>query len=158
MQGIIEDVVVSQLDKFTDYRGDIYTIWDSSQDTYNLDKISKSRKNVIRGIHGDTKSTKLMTCTYGEVYLLVLDVREHSNTYGNWMSFILDDINNKQVKIPPGVGNGYCVLSHKAVVHYKWSFDGDYVDANEQFTVKWNDQKYYMNWPISNPILSERDK
>ena len=66
--------------------------------------------------------------------------------------------NNKQVKIPPGVGNGYCVLSHKAVVHYKWSFDGDYVDANEQFTVKWNDQKYYMNWPISNPILSERDK
>ena len=155
----IEDVTLSQIDKFTDYRGDIYTIWNRDVHIdYNLDKISKSRKNVIRGIHGDNKSTKLLTCIYGEVYLVVLDIRKESTTYGQWESFILDDMTNKQVKIPPGVGNGYCVLSHKAVVHYKWSFDGEYIDADEQFTIKWDDPIYNINWPIKNPILSKRDK
>jgi len=158
LQGEIEGVEVNSIDKFTDFRGDIYTIWNRDVDIeYNLDKISKSRKNVIRGIHGDYKSTKLLTCTYGEVYLVALDIREESKSHGNWMCFMLDDINNKQVKIPPGVGNGYCVLSHKAVVHYKWSFDGEYIDADEQFTIKWNDPLFRVHWPIDNPILSKRD-
>ena len=155
----IEDVTLSQIDKFTDYRGDIYTIWNRDVHIdYNLDKISKSRKNVIRGIHGDNKSTKLLTCIYGEVYLVVLDIRKESTTYGQWESFILDDMTNKQVKIPPGVGNGYCVLSHKAVVHYKWSFDGEYIDADEQFTIKWDDPEWMFEWPHKNPILYGRDK
>ena len=63
-----------------------------------------------------------------------------------------------QVLIPPGVGNGFCVLSHKSVFHYKWSYKGEYPDVNEQFTIKWDDPKVDINWPITDPILSKRDK
>ena len=50
------------------------------------------------------------------------------------------------------------LLGGYMVVHYKWSFDGEYIDADEQFTIKWDDPIYNINWPIKNPILSKRDK
>ena len=127
-------------------------------DEYNHDKVSTSRKHVIRGIHGDLKSTKLVTCLYGELYFVVVDNREDSPTYMQWDSIILDDRTRYQVLIPPGVGNGFCVLSHKSVFHYKWSYKGEYPDVDDQFTIQWNDPKININWPIDQPILSNRDK
>jgi dTDP-4-dehydrorhamnose 3,5-epimerase len=158
---IIGDVSVYEPDVYTDCRGDLWTLW--KKDTgleipFNHDKVSTSRKNVLRGIHGDFKSHKLVTCLYGELYFVVVDNRQDSPTFGKWDWTILDDRKRKQVLLPPGVGNGFLVLSEHSVFHYKWAYDGEYPDVDEQFTIKWNDPSINIDWPISNPILQPRDK
>ena len=156
----INGVVIREQDVFTDYRGDLYTIWKDGDFNlnFNHDKVSTSRKHVLRGIHGDTKSWKLVTCLYGEIYFVVVDNRESSDTFMRWEHMGLSDRNNKQVLLPPGVGNGFLVLSDHSVFHYKWSYVGDYADVDQQFTIKWNDPIIGVEWPINNPILSVRDK
>ena len=153
----IRDIQIKTPDVHTDYRGDLWTLW-KNDSQYNHDKVSTSRKNVIRGIHDDFKSTKLVTCLYGELYFVVVDNRKNSSTYMQWDHIILDDRSRKQVLLPPGIGNGFCVLSHKSVFHYKWSYPGNYPDVKDQFTIKWNDPILNINWSINSPILSNRDK
>lgn len=157
---MINDVIVREQDAFTDYRGDLFTTWKEGDFDlkFNHDKVSTSRKHVLRGIHGDNKSWKLVTCLYGEIYFVLVDNRESSDTFIQWDSMILSDRNRKQVLIPPGVGNGFLVLSDHSVFHYKWSYPGKYADVDEQFTIKWNDPIIGIDWPINNPILSRRDK
>ena len=157
---MINGVVVREQDAFTDYRGDLYTVWkdDDFDLNFNHDKVSTSRKHVLRGIHGDNKSWKLVTCLYGEIYFVIVDNRESSDTFLQWESMMLTDRNRKQVLIPPGVGNGFLVMSHRSVFHYKWSYEGEYPDVDQQFTIKWNDPIVGVDWPIENPILSRRDK
>jgi len=157
---MINDVIIREQDAFTDYRGDLYTIWNNNNFNlnFNHDKVSTSRKHVLRGIHGDNKSWKLVTCLYGEIYFVILDNRETSDTFLQWESMMLTDRNKKQVLIPPGVGNGFLVMSHRSVFHYKWSYEGKYPDVDQQFTIKWNDPIVGVDWPIDNPILSKRDK
>lgn len=158
----IKDVKIFEPNIYTDYRGDLWTLWNKQESNFSLDfnhdKVSTSRKNVLRGIHGDFKSHKLVTCLFGEIYFVVVDNRKDSETYKKWDWIILDDKKRKQVLLPPGVGNGFLVLSEKSVFHYKWSYDGEYPDVKDQFTIKWNDPKYNINWPIQNPILQMRDK
>jgi len=156
----IKDVQIIDGDMFTDYRGDVCTLWKSNNMdiSWNHDKICTSRKHVIRGIHGDFKSTKLVCCLYGELYFVVVDYRKDSPTYMQWDHMILDDRQRKNVLLPPGVGNGFCVMSNDSVFHYKWSYKGEYPDVKDQFTIKWNDPKLNINWPIDWPILSGRDK
>ena len=156
----IDGVTVFQPDVFTDYRGDLWTLWKEGkhQISFNHDKVSTSRQNVIRGIHGDSKSWKLVTCLHGELYFVVADPRKGSPTEGCWDWLILDSKSRKQVLLPPGVGNGFAVLSESSVFHYKWSYPGGYPDVDEQFTIKWNDPSWSINWPIDNPILQQRDK
>tara|TARA_R100000908_G_C3752954_1_gene147407 strand:- start:728 stop:1201 length:474 start_codon:yes stop_codon:yes gene_type:complete len=157
---MINGVVVREQDAFTDYRGDLYTVWkdDDFDLNFNHDKVSTSRKHVLRGIHGDNKSWKLVTCLYGEIYFVIVDNRESSDTFLQWEFMMLTDRNRKQVLIPPGVGNGFLVMSHRSVFHYKWSYEGEYPDVDQQFTIKWNDPIVGVDWPIDNPILSKRDK
>jgi len=157
---MIEDIEILEPNAYTDYRGDLWTLWKDDQFglNFNHDKVSTSRKHVLRGIHGDSKSWKLVTCLYGELYFVMVDNREHSNTYKKWDWTILNSSNKKQVLLPPGVGNGFLVLSEESVFHYKWSYDGEYPDVDQQFTIKWNDPSLNIDWPISNPILQARDK
>ena len=140
---------------FTDHRGDLWTIWrEGDHDLkFNHDKVSVSKKNVIRGIHGDDKSWKLVTCLYGEIYFVV--VNPDNDT---WDYIILTGDNKKIVLVPPTYGNGHCVLSEHAVFMYKWSYEGDYPDVGDQFTIRWNDPKLGVDWPIDDPILSNRDR
>ena len=156
---MINDVVIRSQDAFIDHRGDLYTIWKEGDFNlkFNHDKISISKKNVLRGIHGDNKSWKLVTCIYGEIYFVIVDNRKSSNTYMKWEPMILSDKNRKQVLLPPGVGNGFLVLSKHSVFHYKWSYFGDYPDVDQQFTIQWNNPKFKIKWPIKEPILSKRD-
>mgnify|MGYP005991314359 FL=1 len=157
---MINGVVDREQDAFTDYRGDLYTIWkdDDFDLNFNHDKVSTSRKHVLRGIHGDNKSWMLVTCLYGEIYFVIVDNRESSDTFLQWESMMLTDRNRRQVLIPPGVGNGFLVMSHRSVFYYKWSYEGEYADVDQQFTIKWNDPIVGVDWPIDNPILSRRDK
>ena len=125
---------------------------------YNHDKVSTSRKNVLRGIHGDYKSHKLITCLYGEIYFVTVDYRPESPTFLQWDWEILSDRNRKQVLLSPGIGNGFVVLSETSVFHYKWFYEGNYPDVKDQFTVKWDDPRFEIVWPINNPILQLRDR
>ena len=159
-----KEVKIYRPDIFRDYRGDYWTLWKEGENEFgvdlkfNHDKVSTSRKNVIRGIHGDSKSYKLLTCLYGEAYFAIVDNRKDSSTYLQWDWVILDDKNRDRILLPPGFGNSYLILSDCAVIHYKWSYEGDYPDVDEQFSLKWNDERIGINWPINDPIVSERDK
>ena len=91
------------------------------------------------------------------MYFVVADNRRDSPTFGKWDWTILSDKNRNQVLLPPGVGNGFMVLSDESVFHYKWMYEGQYPDVEDQFTIKWDDEIYRFNWPHYNPILSIRD-
>jgi dTDP-4-dehydrorhamnose 3,5-epimerase len=155
-------VISYESDFFEDERGHLWTIWDESKFEpnikFNHDKVAKSNKNVLRGLHGDKKSWKLVTCLSGEIFFVVVDYREDSETFLHHKTFILSDKNKKIVLAPPMFLNGHLVLSEDAVFYYKWAYEGDYPDVESQFSLKWNDPKLDIKWPIDNPILSERDK
>ena len=124
---------------------------------FKHDKFSTSKYNVLRGIHGDTKSWKLVTCVHGEIQQVIVDMRKESTTYKHWQSFTIGQDNQKLILIPPNMGNAYYVKSSEAVYHYKLAYDGDYIDADEQFSVSWNDDSIGVKWLSDNPILSNRD-
>jgi dTDP-4-dehydrorhamnose 3,5-epimerase len=128
---------------------------DGITESFVVDSISTSRKHVLRGIHGDQKTTKLVSCLYGCIYIVVLDVRPDSDTYNQWQAFTLSDKNKHQLLIPPGCGNAHLVLSDECVFSYKLD---QYYDRESQFTIRWNDPSWDIYWPIKNPILSERDR
>ena len=149
----------------TDNRGYIWTSFDKnlkkilpSDVSFEHDKFSLSKHNVLRGIHGDNKSWKLVSCVFGEIMQVVVDLRKNSKTYLKWQSFDLEGSINKIILIPPNMGNAFYVKSSEALYHYKLSYEGDYLDADKQFSLQWNDEKININWPTINPILSERDE
>ena len=157
---IFPEVIVQQPDCFEDFRGELYTLY--KENDYNLnfnhDKVSISRKNTLRGLHGDNKSWKLVTCLAGEIYLVIVDNRPDSPNYLKWDWEILTSKNRIQVLIPPMFANGHFILSKEATFFYKWSYPGKYPDVKDQFTLKWNDPKLNITWPNFNPILSSRDR
>ena len=158
---IFPEIKMFKPDSFEDYRGELFTVYKSGDFdnlNFNHDKVSISRKNVLRGLHGDTKAYKLVTCLSGEILLAIVDNRKDSDNYLRWETIILSEKNRIQVLIPPMFANGHLVLSEKATFFYKWAYDGSYPDVDEQFTIKWNDPKVGIYWPIDNPILAHRDK
>jgi dTDP-4-dehydrorhamnose 3,5-epimerase len=125
---------------------------------FKHDKFSESKQNVLRGIHGDNKSWKLVTAVYGEIHQVVVDCRKDSSTYFQWEKFIINKDNQQLILIPPNMGNSYYVKSRVAIYHYKVAYTGDYIDAKGQFTIPWNDSRIKIDWEISNPLLSVRDR
>lgn len=119
------------------------------------DNISISRRNVLRGLHGDRKTWKLVQCVYGAVYYVVADLRPDSATYLQWESFAINDRNRIQILVPAGCANGYLCLSEECVFTYKQSHY--YSGAENQFTVRWDDPALNIYWPIQSPSLSQRD-
>lgn len=119
------------------------------------DDISVSRKHVLRGIHGDSETWKLVSCHYGSFYLVVINYDKDSLDFGKWDGFTLSDKNRNQVLIPPKHGNGHVVLTELAIFHYK---QNTYYNQKGQFTIKWNDPRFNIWWPIKNPIMSKRDE
>lgn len=122
------------------------------------DDFSFSKKWVLRGLHGDDKTWKLVSCPFGKLCLVVLNYDEQSEEFGKWESFILTPENRLQILIPPLFANGHLILSDWAMFHYKQSA---YYDGPEnQFVVHWDDPRFKIQWPFPDgfkPILSERD-
>ena len=159
---IFPEVKIYQPSVHTDFRGDLLTLWNKDNFEPKLDfkhdKISTSRKHVLRGMHGDPKSRKRTSCLHGEMYFVVVDNRPESKNYLKWDWIILDDKTRKQVLTPPNFGIGFLVLSDQAMLHYKWAYEGEYADIDVQFTLKWDDPAIGIYWPINNPLLQKRDK
>lgn len=162
---VLQGVYIITPSKFRDLRGEIWTIF--TEDNigkliphnikFKHDKIITSCYNVLRGIHGDVKTYKLVTCVFGEVHQVVVDCRKDSKTYLKWEKFVINRDNQQIILIPPKMGNSYYVSSENAVYYYKLAYDGEYLDADEQFTYSWNDENIGIDWPTKKPILSERD-
>jgi dTDP-4-dehydrorhamnose 3,5-epimerase len=151
---------------YREFRGEIFTTFHSEyHPVSNLlpkninihNRFSKSYKSVLRGLHYDFKTWKLVQAVVGEIYLVVLDLRENSNTYGKWESYIISEKTRDQILIPPGFANGHYALTD-CMFHYTLFYQGEYVDEKNQGVIKWNDSKYNIEWPTSNPILQRRDK
>ena len=119
------------------------------------DDISVSSKHVLKGIHGDAETWKLVSCLEGKFYLVVLNNDPESSQYLQWQSFVLSEYNRQQILIPPLFGNGHVVLSERAMFHYK---QNTYYNPSGQFTYVWDDPKLGIWWPIKEPIISRRDE
>jgi dTDP-4-dehydrorhamnose 3,5-epimerase len=158
----LDGVLLIKLDGFEDHRGEYVELYNEKlyrskgiNINFVEDDISIATRGVIKGIHGDSSTWKLISCLHGRFYLVVVNCDIESNDYGKWESFVLSDTNKHQVLVPPKYGNGHLCLSEKSIFHYKQS---EYYDSSRQFTVKWNDSKFNIWWPIKNPILSKRDE
>ena len=158
----LEGVLLIKPDVFEDFRGEYVETY--NEEAYNRhgitarfvqDDISVSSRHVLRGIHGDRKTWKLISCLHGKFYLVVVNGDEESPVFGAWESFVLSDRNRLQVLVPPKYGNGHLVLSETAIFHYKQS---TYYDPGGQFTYRWDDSRLKLRWPVKNPILSRRDE
>lgn len=157
----LDGVFIIKPSVFEDFRGEHIEIYNEKiyEECVNTrfiqDNISVSTKHVLRGIHGDDTTWKLISCLYGRFYLVVIDYNKYSKNFGKWQGFTISDKNRYQVLVPPKFGNGHLVLSDSAIFHYKQSM---YYDPKSQFTIKWNDPKFNIWWPIKSPIISQRDE
>ena len=158
----LPDVAIIQPDIFYDYRGEYIETWNVENYKvfgdieFKQDDISTSVKHTLRGLHGDFETWKLVSCMYGSLLQVVVDMREDSETYLQYDMFSINDKNRKQILVPPGFANGHLVMSEFGIFSYKQSTL--YQGAKAQFTVRWDDPKVNIAWPINNPILSSRDK
>ena len=118
------------------------------------DDISVSKKDVLRGIHGDKKTWKLISCVHGEVLFVAVNCDSKSPLFGKWESFGLSDSNHWSVLVPPMYGSAYLALGDNVIFHYKQS---SYYNREGQFSYRWDEPRFGIDWPIKNPILSERD-
>jgi len=157
----LEGVILIEPDVFEDHRGtyvETYNIEDYEKNNIKInflrDDISSSYKNVLRGIHYDNITWKLIQCMHGEIYFVVVNMQKDSLQYLKWEAFNLTSKNRRQVLVPPGFGNGHLVLSGQCIFHYKMS---EYYDPGNEKGVKWDDPKLNIPWPVKDPVLSEKD-
>jgi dTDP-4-dehydrorhamnose 3,5-epimerase len=165
----LKNVLLFKPDIFEDFRG-IYCETFNEREYSKLikekigedikfvqDSMSRSIKNVLRGIHGDPETWKLISCPKGKIYSVIVNCDENSREFCKWQDFTLSESNMHQVLVPPMYGTSHLVLSESANFHYKQS---TYYDPKslKQFTYRYNDPKFNIWWPIKNPILSKRDE
>ncbi|NCG54133.1 dTDP-4-dehydrorhamnose 3,5-epimerase [Serratia fonticola] len=121
------------------------------------DNHSRSSRGVLRGLHFQKVNPqgKLVRVVRGEVFDVVVDIRPDSPTYGAWEGVTLSEDNKLQFWLPPGLAHGFVVLSDTADFEYKCT---DYYNPAEEGCLLWNDPAVGIEWPITNPLLSEKDK
>ncbi len=118
---------------------------------------SRSRRDILRGLHFQTEpgQAKLVRCLRGRIWDVAVDLRRDSPTYRRWEGYELDDELHRQLLVPVGFGHGFCVLSELADVAYKLS---SYYDPATEAGIAWDDPDVGVEWPVSDPALSERDR
>lgn len=125
-------------------------------DVFVQDSVSFSSRNVIRGLHGDPKMSKLVQVLRGRVYDVVVDVRRGSPTFKQWQGFYLSEHNHMQVYVPAGCLNGFMALTDDVVFSYK---HGAHHDASREVGVRWNDPSLAVAWPlVGEPRVSAKDQ
>lgn len=149
-------------DVHTDRRGYFKETYSSQKykaigivDEWVQDSVSRSARNVIRGLHYDMRMAKLVEVLEGAVFDVIVDMRESSPTFRRWQSFELTSDNHLQLYVPRGFAHGFLARSDAVLFHYKMS--ALYDPAHER-VLKWNDPAIGITWPLDgDPILSEKD-
>ena len=168
---VLPEVKIVQPSVYHEYRGSISTTYHSEYYDrllpanernegleFKHDRYSKSKLGVLRGLHYDDKTWKLVSCIHGKIYLVVLDMREQQPNYGKWESFIISPETTTQVLIPPMFANGHFVMEDDSIFTYKMAYKGEYNDENKQKTIVFNDSRFGIDWPVQSQILSKRDR
>ena len=119
--------------------------------------MSYSKKNVIRGLHIQTKKSqgKFISILKGKVYDVALDLRKNSKTFGKFFTCTLSEKNSKSVYIPPGFAHGFCGLDKENYIIYSCT---QYRNAKSEKAIKYNDKKLKIKWPTKKPIVSKKDQ
>ena len=116
-----------------------------------------TQRGTLRGIHFQTSpgQGKLVRCVRGAIFDVAVDLRRGSPTYGRWEGHVLDDVTHRQLWVPVGFGHGFQVLSEVADVAYKLT---SLYDPATESDIAWDDPDVGIEWPLADPLLSERDK
>ena len=119
--------------------------------------VSKSKKNVLRGLHMQKKfqQGKYISCLKGKILDVVVDCRKKSKTFGKHFKIIISEKNSKSIYVPPGFIHGFLGLEKENIVVYSCT---EYRNKESELGVKWNDKDLKINWSIKKPILSIKDK
>ena len=142
---------------FFDDRGYFFESWNQSefnqiiskQVNFVQDNHSQSKFGVLRGLHYQLKpkaQAKLVRCTKGEIFDVLVDLRKGSDTYGEWSSIVLNEKNKLQFWIPEGFAHGFISLEDFTEVQYKTN---EYWDRESERSLSWNDKDININWPLS---------
>jgi dTDP-4-dehydrorhamnose 3,5-epimerase len=128
-----------------------------NEKNFPFDVMSFSKRNVLRGLHIQTKKTqaKIITVTHGKILDVAVDLRKNSKSFGKYVSLIISDKDDFSFYIPEGFAHGFLCLSKVCTVNYKCS---QYRNPESEKTLKWNDQDINIKWKIKKPILSYKDK
>ncbi len=147
-----------------DSRGTFFESWSAGRygevglpGSFVQDNFSTSARGTLRGLHLQHPygQGKLVQVLVGEVFDVAVDVRVGSPHFGQWSGATLSEGNRHQLYIPPGFAHGFCVLSESALFSYKCT---EYYHAETEITVAWNDPAIAVRWPITEPVLSEKDQ
>ena len=119
--------------------------------------MSKSKKNVLRGMHLQTQNTqeKFISVIKGKILDVVIDCRKKSKTFGKHYKIILSDKNCKSLLIPSGFAHGILGLANENIIFYG---NNNYRSVKSEVTIKWDDQKLNIKWPRGEKIISKKDK
>ena len=119
--------------------------------------VSSSKKNVLRGLHMQTKKPqdKFLSVLKGKVLDIAVDLRKNSKTYGKHFKIILSDKNGKHLFVPKGFAHGILGLDKENILHYACS---NYRDAKSEVSIKWDDVDLRINWGVKKPVISKKDK
>ncbi len=160
----IPGVLVIEPDVFQDRRGFFLETYQLQKyraggiaDVFVQDNHSRSAGGTIRGLHLQLRrpQAKLIRVIEGEIFDVAVDVRRGSPTFGRWVGVTLSAGNFRQCYIPQGFAHGFAVVSSVAQVEYKCT---DVYDAASEIGIAWNDPDVGIRWPVSNPVLSDRDQ
>ena|SRR3990167_6029154 len=161
----IPGVIIFELAMYKDTRGCFFEVFNETHYqasglavNFVQDNISKSIKGVLRGLHYQLRHPqgKLVTVLKGKVFDVVVDIRQGSPAFGQWIGMELSDENHKQIYIPPGLAHGFYTLSDEVEFHYKCT---DYYHPEDEYGIAWNDSDLDIPWPLSqSPLLSPKDE
>ena len=160
----MEKIKILKINKFKDKRGYFFEILNNKNISKEIKiknfkqlNLSFSKKNVLRGLHYQLKNSqgKLITVIKGEIFDVMIDLRNNSKTFGKVFSKVIRDKDNNQVWIPKGFAHGFLALSDETIVIYHVS---EYFDSKNERTILWNDKTLNIKWPIKKPLLSKKDQ
>ena len=161
----LEGLLVVGIDGFEDGRGFFVESWNARDfraagldAAFVQDNHSRSSRHVIRGLHyQDARAPvgKLVRCTRGALYDVAVDLRAESPTFGRWFGIDLSADNMKQLWIPAGFAHGFAALAEPTEVQYKQT---GYYRPDCEGGILWNDPDLGIDWPVADPVLSERDR
>ena len=160
----LDAVAVIRPEFFRDERGFFMETYRADQfaelglpDSYRQDNHSGSVRGVLRGLHfqWDPPMSKLMRVTAGAAFLVAVDIRHGSPTLGRWVGIEASAENRLQVWAPAGFARGFCAISDFAEIQYKCT--GTYNPQGES-GILWNDPRIGIEWPATDPILSDKDR
>lgn len=160
----VPDVILVEPMAFSDLRGRFLEAFKSSEfkkaglpDQFLQDNLSWSKKGVLRGLHyqkAPKAQGKLVSVLKGHAWDVAVDIRPDSATYLKWIGIELDDAKHAMLYIPPGFAHGFLALTDEVCFFYKCT--AEYDQASEA-GIRWNDPVIAIDWPITSPILSEKD-